>query len=163
MTHVTGNQLKKQIRTAVPALGHRDLSVKLEHYTAYRVAVKKVVPLSKVEAIAEKLESIDRCEITHEILAGGNTFVFVNFCRWDTNNDEPFTVPVPADMMAAVEATVATLSGWKDYRANEKGHHLPGIVKKEHAELFAEYTESDVSSVIGLIQGQSDAVNAWFQ
>lgn len=37
------------------------------------------VELSAVESIARRAESIQRCEITGEIMQGGNTFVFVEY------------------------------------------------------------------------------------
>jgi len=160
---VTGNQLKKQIREAIPELKHKDLSVRLEHYTAYQIDVKKVVPLSKVEAVANQYESIDRCEHSGEILSGGNTFVFVNYCRWNTSKDEPFEIEVPQEYIdAALEGIKLKQGGsWKDSPSSAREYHLSHTLKRDNEELFKEYTDSDVSAVLGLVANVNESISDW--
>ena len=155
----TGNELKKEIRKAVPALGHRDLSVK--YSGSYDVNVKKVVPLSKVEAVAGQCESYSRCEASGEILSGGNTFVFVKYCRWDTNKDEPFTIEVPEEFVNAALTTINNHNLGESFDAAARFRFLSEYVKKENVELFEEYNESDVRAVLGLVQESSDEVSSW--
>ena len=45
------------------------------------VTVKVPVPIKPVAEIAERQEKIWRCDYTGDILAGGNTFVFVNYAK----------------------------------------------------------------------------------
>jgi len=164
MSYLSGNELKKEIRGAVPELGHRDLSVRYDG--SYRVDVKKVVPLSKVEAVANKQESYSRCEASGEILSGGNTFVFVNYCRWNRSKDESYEVDVPQEFIEAVEEKVKELDSESWGSVNDwqsRGYHLPQLVKKANAELFEEYTDSDVSSVIGLVSNKSELVDSWLR
>ncbi len=57
----------------------RKVSVRVEYYSmgsSIHVTVKDpTVDVAKAKEIAKAGESIDRCEITHEILSGGNCFV----------------------------------------------------------------------------------------
>jgi hypothetical protein len=51
---------------------------------AYRVQVSltdKVVPMSAINAIAQRWESVSRCEATGDILEGGNTYVTCQYNR----------------------------------------------------------------------------------
>lgn len=162
-SYPSGNELKKEIRAAIPELGHRDLSIRYDG--SYKVDVKKVVPLSKVEAIAEKYESYSRCEASGEILSGGNTFVFTRYCSWNMSKDEPYEVDVPQEFIAAVEKKVKELDSgcWKEDGWQVRGHHLPNMVKRDNPELFEEYTDSDTSSVIGLVANKSELVDSWLR
>lgn len=160
MSYITGNELKKEIRAAVPELGHRDLSVKYDG--SYHIKIKKVVPLSKVEAVAKEHESYSRCEVSGEILSGGNTFVFVEYCRWLLPKDEPFEVDVPEEIINAVESKIKELFDiWKNYDRETRSSHLPKMVKELKPELFEDYTESDVRSVIRLVANKSELVRSW--
>ena len=63
----------------------RQVSVRA-HYFSMGSSIDVVVndpaiPLPPVKAVAEAHESIARCEITHEILSGGNTYVSVGYSR----------------------------------------------------------------------------------
>jgi hypothetical protein len=75
----------KEIRVELKnKLGYnsRQVSVRTDG-CAIRVNVKdKSIDLKPIKEIARKYEDISRCEYTHEILSGGNTFVFVNY-SWD--------------------------------------------------------------------------------
>ena len=48
---------------------------------AIYVTVKVPIPLEDVEKCCERFEEYDRDEVTREILAGGNTFVFVRYAE----------------------------------------------------------------------------------
>ncbi len=64
--------------------GHKEISVRSSNYSmgsSVRISIKSpVVDRRVAEQIAGCEESISRCEITHEILGGGNFFVTV---AWD--------------------------------------------------------------------------------
>jgi hypothetical protein len=72
-----------QIRAAYKRHGwsSKDISVRARSYSmgsSIDVVVKRPgIPLAVVKGIAETCEKIDRCEITGEILSGGNRFVSV--------------------------------------------------------------------------------------
>ena len=158
MSYKTGNELKKEIRAAVPELGHRDLSVKYDG--SYRVKVKKVVPLSKVEEIAKGEESYSRCEASGEILSGGNTFVFVEYCNWLMPQDEPYEVEVPEEMINVALASIKEVPTlWDDADYGDRQKELVRKMKK--SETFEEYTESDLYPVTRLIANKSEEVSNW--
>lgn len=55
---------------------------------SYRVEIKtEAIDREKVRRICNNFESIDRDERTGEILAGGNTYVWVDYC-WDIRKKE---------------------------------------------------------------------------
>ena len=76
MARKSGQELKKEIITKL-GLKSSDLSVRYDG--SYNISVKTWFPISKIEEITKKYESIDRDERTGEILCGGNTFVFVTY------------------------------------------------------------------------------------
>lgn len=74
-----------QIRAALKAKGwsSRVVSVRAESFSmgsAIRVEVRSAdVPIQVVEAIAKEHEDISRCEITGDILSGGNRYITVSY------------------------------------------------------------------------------------
>ena len=134
----TGNELKREIRTACPELKHRDLSVKNDG--SYNIELKAFFPLSRVKAVAEKNESIDRCQYSGEILSGGNTFVFVGYV---------YKIEVPQTAMDAVEKLLPRFNGesWKSDNLGggtaSKNYHLSNALKEEGG-FFAEWTKDDI-------------------
>ena len=84
--------IKKEI-VAKTILKSRQLSVREEFggsSSVIRIVVKdEKFPLSVVEDIVAKYESIDRCEKTGEILSGGNTLITVNYA-WDSVLSDDF-------------------------------------------------------------------------
>lgn len=86
--------------------------------------------LSKVEAIANKFSLVNRCELTGEILSGGNTFVFVSYI------DEVVEPPKAAILAVLNPAPVdewVTVIG--DFRAakvsRQRGATYPDEVRME--------------------------------
>lgn len=76
----------KEIRATLKAKhgwSTRDVSVRSKYFSmgsSVDVTIKNpTVPLPVVKAIAEAAESIRRCEITGEILSGGNRYVSVSY------------------------------------------------------------------------------------
>ena len=63
----------------------RDVSVRADYYSmgsSIHVTIKNAdVTLAAVKAVAEAHESISRCELTGEILSGGNRYVHVSYAR----------------------------------------------------------------------------------
>lgn len=75
------------IRAALKArhISSRQVSIRAEYFSmgsAIRVSIKDAaVPLALVKAIAEDHESIRRCEMTGDILSGGNRYVTVSYAQ----------------------------------------------------------------------------------
>lgn len=81
----TATEKAKIIRAELKAQGisNRKVSVRAEYFSmgqAIRVEIKDpAVEIATVKAIAEPHEKIDRCELTGDILAGGNTYLTVEY------------------------------------------------------------------------------------
>lgn len=79
---MTRKEKAQAIRTALKAKGWnaRHVSVRCSRGSAIYVTIRNAaVPRDEVTVIAKDHESIDRCPITHDILSGGNTFIFVEY------------------------------------------------------------------------------------
>ena len=76
-TKETAAQMRREFKAN--GWNARKVSVRTQYYSmgsAIHVTVRDpAVDIAQAKEIAEKGESIDRCEITHEILSGGNCFV----------------------------------------------------------------------------------------
>lgn len=61
----------------------RKISVKADNYSmgsSVDVTIKDpAIPLEVVKQVAQQHEHVRRCEVTHEILSGGNTYVSVRY------------------------------------------------------------------------------------
>ena len=74
-------QAAAEIRSSLKkVLGYtnRQVSVKVRDFAIWVKAKVAGLNLQKVYDIAIKYKSVERCEVTGEILSGGNTFVFVS-------------------------------------------------------------------------------------
>ena len=73
----------KEIRTKLKeahGITSRQVSVRIRHGSSINIDINDPsVDIKEVENIAKGYESVDRCEFSGEILAGGNTFVFVDY------------------------------------------------------------------------------------
>ena len=149
-----GNELKKEIRNAVPELKHRDISVRYD--SSYRIEVKKLVDLDRVEEVANKYESYQRCQASGEILQGGNTFVFVNYAYEG--------VEVPEGVIEAVESFLPRFAheGW-DVRGNGNGYHLSYCVKEANIPFFEGWSRESIQSAIYAMSKQSEKISAFYQ
>jgi len=85
-TYTTAAEDTARIRAELKARhgwNSRDISVRAENYSmgsAISIQVRKPdIPLAPVQAIAEGAEHIRRCEVTGEILSGGNQYVTVRY------------------------------------------------------------------------------------
>jgi len=85
----------------------RQVSVRAEYFSmgaSIEVQVKDpAIPLPVVKAVAEQAESIRRCEISGEILSGGNRYVSVRYSHEAQQ-------AIGARYLEAVEAAIARLS-----------------------------------------------------
>ena len=72
-----GLELKKEITSK---LGIKPSLISVRYDGSYRIGLKDwAIDKEAVEEIAKAKQSVRRCEYTHEILSGGNTFVFVDY------------------------------------------------------------------------------------
>ena len=83
---VETKEIKKELAKALNTK-FNDFSVTSPHYSSINIDIKTLVSKSAVKEIAQKYEKIDRCEVTGEILSGGNTFVSVNYDLRKVNID----------------------------------------------------------------------------
>ena len=78
------NNTATELRQGLKALGYSNRKVSVREQqgglsTALYVTIKCAsVDREKVEALAASHEHVDRCERSQEILAGGNTYIFVD-------------------------------------------------------------------------------------
>lgn len=72
------------------------------------------VPIKVVEAVAKEAEKIDRCEITGDILSGGNRYVHVNY----TSEAEKV---IMAPWVEAVKAAIASVTPGSNSLAKVEG------------------------------------------
>ena len=84
-------EIKKQLIEELKPKRKRDISVKSGScgYSSYiDVRLKnKELDLEKAEKIAYSFRKVDRCEVTGEILEGGNTYIDVAYQHgWRTSN-----------------------------------------------------------------------------
>lgn len=83
----------------------RQVSVRSEYFSmgsSITVTVKDpTVPIDVVEEVAKCAERIDRCQITGEILSGGNRYVHVSYSR---EAERAVMAPWLALVQAAVDA-----------------------------------------------------------
>jgi len=81
----TAAESTKIIRTELKKIGisNRRVSVRAENYSmgsSINIEIKDAtIAMSTVKAIAEKQERIDRCEITGDILSGGNRYLHISY------------------------------------------------------------------------------------
>lgn len=100
----------RAIRAALKRQGWnaRQISVKTKYYSggsSITVTIKdQAIPLQPVEQVANAHESITRCEITGEILSGGNRYVHVSY-------DSAAVQVRAARYRPAVEAAVQAIEG----------------------------------------------------
>ena len=105
---MTTTEHAAEIRKQYKAKGwsSRDISVRADHFSmgsSIDVTVKRPdIPLAEVKAIAEQAESISRCEITGDILCGGNRYVHVGY---SSTAHEARVAP----FLPAIEAALVTL------------------------------------------------------
>lgn len=100
--------MRKKLKLA--GYNARKVSVKTDYYSMgssiYLTIRARGVTRAAVKAIASEGESISRCEITNEILSGGNRFVHVSFSR--ALRDE-----IKAEIGAEVDAGFAAMQADK--------------------------------------------------
>lgn len=76
----TATDIAKDIRTELKEMGFnsKKISVRKKDCNVVLVTLKdESIDREKIEQLAKKHKDVDYCEKTGEILAGGNTYVFV--------------------------------------------------------------------------------------
>jgi hypothetical protein len=120
------------LRAALKSAGFnaRRVSVRHDHSTL-RVTVRDPsASLTQVKAIAAPFESVRHCQVTGEILSGGNTFLS---CEYSDALVEPIKVAIAKVLDAAPQDEMVTVIG--DFRAakvsRERGATYPDEVRIE--------------------------------
>ena len=75
--------IRKQFKEKF-GLTNKDVSVKKRHYSSVDVSLKspRAIPhMKEIRSLCKGHETIHYCQMTQEILCGGNTFVFVQYDR----------------------------------------------------------------------------------
>ncbi len=120
---MTNKELGKAIRNELKANGYKakDISVRVRdslYDTAVNINIKSpMIRKSAVESIVKKYDEIDRDERTGEILAGANTYVFVQY-------EHGIFEEVAAPLMAAAEKVL-------NNKEKYSGHKIAETTKKE--------------------------------
>ncbi len=83
--------------------GRNEISVRSSNYSmgsSVRISIKSpLVDYDTCERVAECEDEVRRCEVTHEILSGGNFFVFV---EWDWQVRDELAAPWVEPILAAL-------------------------------------------------------------
>ncbi len=109
-TYTTTAQKAATVRKALKALGwgSRQVSVRSQNFaggSSINVTLNDPdIPVAPVEAILRDVEDVRRCELTGEILSGGNTYTHVRRSREALD-------AIAARVLPAVEAALATVTG----------------------------------------------------
>lgn len=82
----TTSELKREVKNLL-GINPRDYSLRRDRGD-YQITVKNpAIGLEQLKEYFKQFEHIYRCEVTHEILSGGNTFVSVEY-QWDLEERE---------------------------------------------------------------------------
>ena len=107
----------KQIRKELKAqFGYTAKQVSVRsNYGSIDIVIKdKTVSFAKIEKVSEKYKSVSRCEVTGEILSGGNTFVILSIASV-TIGGPPHPYVLLADM-----SIVSDCSAWASRQRNAR-------------------------------------------
>ncbi len=150
MKTLSGNDVKKMILAAIPELSYKDVSVIFKDRIAYYIKIKKVVANSKVKDVVNELVSVDRCEITGEILSGGNTYVFVEYSD---------SIVITDDIIEIFEKAIIEIVKYSDDSFMDKQQKLARNISLN--EMFSEYTSADIYKLIYSVSKQFYDVQEW--
>lgn len=149
-----------EIRQALKAKGitSRQVSVRSDYYSmgsSIDVRIKDpAVSLTMVQALAEAHESIRYCEVSGEILSGGNRYVSVGY------TEEAIKVQI-APILPAVEAAVAAVvPGSNSLKDVEGTDYLVGRPHVESPNTVTVWRESFIGQAYGPTQAAELIVRA---
>ena len=119
-----------------------DISIRSER-SCVTICLKSItLNIKEIERIASSFEVVHRCEVTHEILSGGNLFVNV---RFDYDTLENFYETHQAPLLDIIENTKEDLENSFQYLnvscyINDNGSYevldKPGLVARSERELL---------------------------
>lgn len=156
MTYVPVAEAAKTIRTKLKAmgLGQKQVSVRSESYSggsSIRVYIKDVtIPKAKVEAVANEQQEVHYCEYTHEILSGGNRFVFVDY---DYEAMRAAAAPLIAEMPTE-DNRIATVRGFEVIREGPEFVIFPKGLDGNDPSRRAWGVDAAARVVVGLLAEQ---------
>jgi len=176
----TAAQDCKAIRTELKKIGisNRRVSVRAENYSmgsSIHVEIKDAtIAMSTVKAIAEAHEKIDRCEITGDILSGGNRYLHISYSpEASAERGAPYLADVRAAMEAiGTEPTNALTSitgtgilvgsdngmGWQLWNGSVAGMHFN--TAEAAARIVADYVEENAAADAAAADERDDELEA---
>lgn len=139
---VETREIKKELAKALN-VKFNDFSVTQPRYSSIQIDIKTLVSKSAVKAIAQKYEKIDRCEATGEILAGGNTFVFVDY--------DLRKATIDSALMAQLEQVIENANYCENHYRQKVQYAI--AEKIFNANIFdSSFSEYDIRAVLEAIQ-----------
>lgn len=146
-----------EIRAAFKALGwsSRKVSVRADHFSmgsSIDVTIKDpCVSTTKAKAIAEGAQSIRRCEISGEILGGGNRYVHVRHSReCEAAMAEKWIEPLRAALASIPEgdtSRIASIEGTEDAGVSRENRWMAKLwVGSRMRRQFSPDTEGGLAS-----------------
>lgn len=118
---MTAKETAAAIRTELKTAGYSRNAVSVTvSGGSVNITIKSAnVKRAPVKVIATKYERIDHCHVTHEILCGANTFVFIRI-------DEALMSARMAEIRAAAEAAGLVTKGWARFGFNGVQYEVQG-------------------------------------
>ena len=167
----TAAQDCKAIRTALKAQGisNRKVSVRADNYSmgsSINIEIKDAtIAMSTVKAAAAPFERIDRCEITGDILSGGNRFLHISYSTEASEQRAAPYVDAVREAMNAVgeEKTTCLVSitgteilvgsdgfGFQLWNGTRAGMHVntPECAARYVADYVAENAERELDALL---------------
>ena len=93
----TTSELKREVKNLL-GINPSDYSLRRDRGD-YSITVKNpTIGLEQLKEYFKQFESISRCELTHEILCGGNTYVNVQY-QWDIDGRQDLRESIKKDAM----------------------------------------------------------------
>lgn len=121
----TTKEAAAKIRTALKARGwnSRMVSVVGSNYSMgssiYVTIKSNTIPMQVVRDIASGEEHIDRCEISGEILSGGNCYVHVDYADSVIDAETATILPALEALEELSDGAIETIRGFDVYRCDE--------------------------------------------
>ena len=123
-------QKAAEIRSQLKTLGYsaHDVSVRSDHNSLDITIRRNGLNVKAIKAVANSYENVSRCEISGEILSGGNTYVFIRF------SDEVTDAMTQLVKRLADDAGLQT-KGWARFTVGEHEYEISSDDRRVRAVL----------------------------
>ena len=131
-----------RIRAELKAMGwsSRDVSVRAETYSlgaTIRVTVRNpAVPMAAVRKVAGVYQTVSYCQVTGEVLGGGNTYVEVEYAR---ETIDSMAAPLLALLLTVADEpgrVVDLGDGWMAARSDEPGDYWRAWSSSDERDVY---------------------------